>query len=110
MNVDLHIERLVLDGVPLNRRQSAALKDALECELSRLLEHRGLASVAGISVPQLRVADIQLPRGSPPAQWGRQIARSLHTGIAGASVTPDPLQNLNGGSKPPSVPRPSAAK
>jgi len=51
MNVDLHIERLVLDGVPLNRRQSVALKDALECELSRLLEHRGLASVAGISVP-----------------------------------------------------------
>ena len=110
MNVDLHIERLVLDGVPLNRRQSVALKDALECELSRLLEHRGLASVAGISVPQLPVADIQLPPGSPPVQWGRQIARSLHAGIAGASVTLDPLQNLNGGSKLPSAPRPSAAQ
>ena len=109
MNVDLHIERLVLNGLPLNRQQSAVLQDALERELGRLLEHRGFDTAASVAVSHLPVADIQLPPGSPPAQWGRQIARALHRGIAGAPVNRDHSTILNGSSLPPSAPRPPAA-
>lgn len=110
MNVDLHIERLVLDGLPLNQRQSVVLQHALERELSRLLDHRGIDAPTGSAVPQLPIAAIQLSAGGQPAQWGRQIARTLYTGIASSpSAHRLPPQNLSGGSTPPPASRQPAA-
>lgn len=110
MNVDLHIERLVLDGLPLNQRQSVVLQNALERELSRLLEHRGLDTPTGSAVPRLPIAAIQLSAGGQPAQWGRQIARTLYTGIASSpSANRVPLPNLGGGPTPPPASRQTPA-
>ena len=36
MNIQLHIERLVLDGLPLTRREGALVQAAVETELARL--------------------------------------------------------------------------
>jgi hypothetical protein len=112
MNLELHIERLVLDGLPLNHRQGAILQNALERELSRLLKLHGIATPTGSAVPHLPIAAIQLSARSQPAQWGRQIARTLYTGIANSPpANRVQLQkNLSGGSTPPPAARQPAAQ
>ena len=42
MNIRLHIERLILDGLPVNSVQSPQVKAAVEAELTRLLTADGL--------------------------------------------------------------------
>jgi hypothetical protein len=76
------IDRLVLDGLPLERAQGPAVKAAVEAELSRLLAEggidRGLA--LGGAVPSVSADSIKLAGGGP-AQVGMQIARSVYGGI-----------------------------
>jgi hypothetical protein len=82
MNIDLHIERLVLDGVSIEPHQRPLLQEALQNELTRLLTERGLSdSIAqGLAMPRLTTAGIQLT-GNNPTQLGQQIARSVYGGI-----------------------------
>lgn len=90
MNINLHIEQLVLDGLPLMPGQGPAVQAALEAELSRLLAERGMGNLSGGAVPQLSVPSIQLSPAGPPAQWGRQIARTLYDGLAPAPAVSRP--------------------
>jgi hypothetical protein len=87
MNINLHIEHLVLDGLPLTSRQGRAVQGELECELARLLEQHGLGRVSGAALSSLSVAPIQLSPGGEPLQWGRQIARALYAGLAPPAQT-----------------------
>ena len=82
-NIHLHIERLILDGLPIERSQGPFVQAAVEAELSRLLTENGLAAdlQAGGTVPSINAAGIQLAAGSSPAQMGRQIAQSVYDGI-----------------------------
>jgi len=43
MNIELHIDRLVLEGLPLESRQGLQLREAIEQELHQLLLTHGLA-------------------------------------------------------------------
>ena len=86
MNINLHIERLVLDGVALERGHEPLLRAAIEAELSRLLTTDGVAPgmMSGIAVPRLHAGDIQLAGDNNNAQGlGLQIARALHRGLSG---------------------------
>ena len=83
MNTNVHIERLVLDGIDLPYPQRPLLQAAVEAELARLLAAGGVA-------PSLRVGGalasvpggaIHLAEGSDPAHLGTQIARAVHRGI-----------------------------
>lgn len=80
MNVRLHIERLVLDGLELERGHEPVLRAALEAELTRLIADGGGATHllhAGM-VPRLSAPGIETAgRGGDPAHLGRQIARSV---------------------------------
>ncbi len=90
MNINLHIERLILDGLPVTRAQGALVQAVVEVELARLLTERGLASSlqAGGAVPSVRADAMQLTAGSPPTQMGQQIAQSVYEGIGqGDKVT-----------------------
>jgi hypothetical protein len=84
MDVRLHIERLVLDGLPLGPRERRELEAALGAELGRLLAqgplHPELA--AGGAVPSLRAPDLPLVAGQGPQALGEGLARSLHGGLA----------------------------
>lgn len=82
-NIHLHIERLILDGLPIERAQGPHVQAAVEAELTRLLAGNGLASdlQGGGAVPNLNVNAIQLAAGSGPAQIGTQIAQSVYGGI-----------------------------
>ena len=84
MSINVHIERLVLDGLPLTSRQGATVQAAFEVELHRLLETRGIVGLAGGSVPRLDVPSIEFAPGGQPRQWGRQIARALYGALVPA--------------------------
>jgi hypothetical protein len=81
MKIRLHIERLVLDGVVVDRPR--VLHTALEQELARRLAEGGLSpelrSVGALqSVPG---GAIELGQGPHPARLGTQIAGAVYHGI-----------------------------
>jgi hypothetical protein len=83
MNIHLHIERLILDGLPLGAGQGALVQAAVEAELARLLVQGGIAPSlqAGGAVPSVRTSTIQPTAQSTPSQMGQQIAHSVYTGM-----------------------------
>jgi len=81
MNINVHIERVVLDGVPVD--QPRILRRALERELtSRLMEGGLLPELrSGGAVPHVRGGAIELSQRSHPARLGSQIAGAVYRGI-----------------------------
>ncbi len=79
MNINVHIERLILDGVPIAHRERPMLQGAVEAELVRLLAIDGLAShlLASGGMPRLQGGNIQLASEGDTGQLGQQIAQSL---------------------------------
>lgn len=84
MNIQLNIERLILDGIDLPRHQGPLLKASVEAELARLLSTGGISPslAAGVALPRIAVGNIQLNATNNPAQLGQQIAQSVYGGIA----------------------------
>jgi len=83
MNINLHIERLVLDGVNIAPGQRHLLQAGVETELTRMLMDGGLAPsfAQGSALPRLSASGIQLTGGNTPTQLGWQIAQSVYGGI-----------------------------
>jgi len=83
MNINLHIDRLVLDGLPIDHHQGPLIKAAVEAELSRLLTANGLANslMTGGAMPSAPAPGIQVSRDSNPARLGQQIGRAIYGGI-----------------------------
>jgi tetrahydromethanopterin S-methyltransferase subunit H len=85
MTLHVHIERVVLEGLPLGSSDRPALGAAIESELTMLLG-RGAHGwpVNGMAVRRVSGS----PIGSPPHQtasaWGAAIARSIGDGIGRA--------------------------
>ena len=87
MNINLHIDRLVLDGVNIPPGQRHLLKASIEAELGRLLSKGGLSSeiASGGTLATVPAKGFQLSSssgaGNTPAQLGRKIAQSVYGGI-----------------------------
>jgi len=83
MNINLHIDRLVLDGLPTDHHQGPLIKAAVEAELTRLLTANGLANslMAGGAMPSAPAPGIQMSSDSNPTQLGQQIGRAIYGGI-----------------------------
>lgn len=84
MNINLHIERLILDGLPIEAKQGALVREAVEAELTRLLEANGLSTSlqAGGAMPSVRAEAISVTAEKTPAQIGQQIAQSVYGGFS----------------------------
>lgn len=83
MKIVVHIERLVLEGLPVTSAQGPRLRRAVEHELTRLLASGGVdgplsggGALARVEAPQLHIQ----PRERPDA-LGRRIAGSVYGGI-----------------------------
>lgn len=90
MWIELHIERLVLDGVALEgSRERALLQSSVESELTRLLTEGGLSHElsGGGAVPSVAAGNIQLPNGGDPRHLGSQIAQAVYDGIGSKDVS-----------------------
>jgi hypothetical protein len=83
MNIDLHIERLVLDGIDIPHHQRPALQAAVTAELTRLLTEGGLQPglTVGGATAFARGNELQMATGENPTQMGKQIAQSVYSGI-----------------------------
>ena len=84
MNINLHIERLVVDGLDIEPGQRHRLQPAIEAELRRLFSQGQLRPelMGGVAVPRIDVAPIRTSPAAGPADLGRQIAGSIHGGVA----------------------------
>ncbi len=86
MNLSIHIERLVLEGLNLVTGQRELLQAALEAELARLLVADGLSPdlASGGARPSLQAGSIQPASDGNPARLGQQIAQAVYQGIGRA--------------------------
>ena len=85
-NITLHIERLILDGVPLAHGQRPLVQAAVEAELARLLAGDGLTAQLqrGGALRNIPAGNIQLSSDGNPHALGQQIAHAVYQGIGGA--------------------------
>lgn len=83
MNIRLHVERLVLDGLPVTRVEAARVKAAMEAELSRLLTAGSVSAelAPGGAMPSVIAPALAVSPDAPPARLGAQIAQSVYAGI-----------------------------
>ena len=100
MSIHVHIERLILDGLPLTHGQGAGVQAAVETELARLLGAApgGISPAwrAGGAIPSLRAGALSLAATGSPTQIGRQIAGALVNALA-----PETSESVGGRSKLP---------
>jgi hypothetical protein len=83
MKINVHIERLVLEGLPVSISQTPQIRFAIQMELVRLLASAGVSDElrGGIAVPRVRAGAIQLGPRDQPANLGHSIAQAVHQGI-----------------------------
>src|SRR5262245_31713687 len=87
MNINLHIERLVLDGPLVASNANDSVQAAVETELTRLLADKGFGCSSGHAVPRLSAAPIQLVRDSKPSSLGHQIAQAIYGTLTRATTS-----------------------
>jgi hypothetical protein len=83
MNIELHIERLVLDGLPVEQRQGPRLQAAVERELTRLLADGASLDQLNTGGPAASINGgvIQVAPGADAVGLGKQIAAAVHGGF-----------------------------
>lgn len=83
MNINLRIERLILDGLPVTLAERGVLQAAIETELTQLLVTSGLnaAFLERMSIPSMPTSTMQWPANNNPTHLGQQIARSVYSEI-----------------------------
>jgi hypothetical protein len=82
--VHLHIDRLILDGISLDRLGQETLQSAIESELSRLLSNESLGGLENLgSVDRLRTDTISWTSNQSPEVLGEQIGQSVFGRITG---------------------------
>ena len=87
-SVRLHIERLVLEGVPIGTAEVRHLQAALERELARLLSSAPAAGWTGGAIGRLDATPVHLASGGSAQTWGCQVARSLFSTMKSESQPP----------------------
>lgn len=83
MKINLHIERLVLEGLPSERAHASLVQSAVQQELRRLVGSQGLAPglMGGGAMPTTQGGNMQVANEASPRQLGTQIANSVHEGL-----------------------------
>ena len=83
MTIRVHIERLILNGLPVPRTQRRTLGGALETELGRLLAAEGIGPglTAGGALTHLRAGELRPGGATDASALGTQIATAIHGGM-----------------------------
>jgi hypothetical protein len=86
MNINVYIERLILDGLPITHRERPMLQAAVEAELVRLLSLDRLAPylLTGGAIPRMSGGSIQPSSDGNPDILGQQIAQAVYGEIGGS--------------------------
>ena len=83
MNIRVHIERLILDGLNVSAGDGPRVQAAVEAELARMVSTGGLAPelLAGASLTALPAVSVSLAREQNATVLGEQVAHSVYQGI-----------------------------
>ena len=87
-SIELHIDELVLHGLPLTSSQGPAIKAAVETELARLLTEQGVKHSSAVTTPHLPASSIQLTQDNQPAHFGHQIAQAIYESLTLTPASP----------------------
>jgi len=84
MNINLHIERLILEGLLVSPNQRSILQAYAERELTRLMIQSGVSQQLqlGGSIHSVRGGNIELDHNADTELIARQIAGAVHLRIA----------------------------
>jgi hypothetical protein len=101
MKLALHIERLVLDGLPVGAHEGPLVQAAVEAELAQLFQAQShLTSFGGsATLSHLQTGSVRFAHGARPAAMGQGIARAVYSAIsdcASERVTPAGLSSSPG--------------
>jgi hypothetical protein len=89
MRIELHIERLILDGTGIAPRQAAALQDALQAEMSRLLTDAPPVSwQQSRHLRRLTASPIRLDPPGDVLITAQRLARSIHGALTAPPAVP----------------------
>lgn len=79
----VHIDRLILDGVPLSMAERPRFQQAIEGELTRLLSEGGISHdlMSGGTRPSINGHTSVLTINEDSKMTGRQIAREVYRRI-----------------------------
>ena len=79
MKIHVHVERIVLDGLPLSWKDAASVRLAVQRELADSLRVPGAtpSNWKPAHVPRVDAGSIPLARKPPPGPLGRDLARAL---------------------------------
>jgi hypothetical protein len=80
MTIHIHIDRLVLEGLPLGHHEGPLVQAAVEAELARLMGS-GTPPPSGGATARVTAPEISITPNNSPTRLGQQIARSVHGGI-----------------------------
>lgn len=87
MNINLHIERLVLDGLPLEARDGALAQTAVTAELLQLLSENGIPAglQTGFNRAHIPAPALDLKPALNTQEIGTQIGKSIYASFAALS-------------------------
>lgn len=87
-DINVNIERVVLEGIDLPAEQWPILQAAIEEELGNILAVSGVApQSAAIAIPSVPATSLALNEQSNPIVLGRRIAHAIYTGIGYAAAS-----------------------
>lgn len=98
-SIEVHIEELLLHGLPLTRGQGSTVQAAVESELARLLTEQGLNPSAAGATPHTIAGSIQLTRNNQPAFLGHQIAQAIYGGLTPFPASPSQSVFIKGATR-----------
>lgn len=81
MNINLHIDQLILDGIDLAPDQRHLLQTRLTTELTQLLSQGGLSTHLAAGTALARVSADSIQPDNKATGLGQQIAQSVYGGI-----------------------------
>jgi hypothetical protein len=83
MKMNVHIERLILEGLPVGSDEGSRVRAAVIAEMQRLIGIHGISPElrSGGMVPAIRADAMQISKKGSPGQLGTQIARAVYGGL-----------------------------
>lgn len=80
-SIELHIDELLLQGLPLTGSQGRVVKAAVESELMRLISEQGLSGFTANAVRSFSASTIQITMDNRSENLGHKIAQAVYGGL-----------------------------
>ena len=90
-SIHLHIDRVILDGLPFIPADAGPIRAGLEAQLTRIVgENFATGPHDSLSVDMLRTVPLVLPPEFTPTSFGHQVATILSSTFSQAVAVPPP--------------------